>query len=55
MDDFNDHKKDILKCLGIIAEDIIDLPNCPTKQKISLVISELYELMRKLSEWSEKS
>ena len=49
MDSLDDPKRVvILKCLGIIAEDILDLPNCPTKQKIDFIVSELDEVIRQL-------
>lgn len=53
MDDFNEAKKDILRCLGVVAEDVIDMPNYPTKLKVDLIIGELYEVMRKLSDMAE--
>lgn len=54
MDDFNKAKKDILKCLGMVAESIIELPNCPAKAKITMIIGELYEIMRKLSDMTNE-
>ena len=39
--------------MGIVAEDIIDLPNYPTKQKTDPVIKDLQELIRRVSEISE--
>lgn len=53
MDDFSEEKKDILKCLGVIAEDVIDLPNSPTKMKTRMVVDSLYEVMLKLEKMSE--
>ncbi len=50
MDDFNDAKKDVLHCLGVVSSDIVDLTNCPTKLKTDLIIRVLYEIMRKLSD-----
>lgn len=54
MDDFNEPKKDILHCLSVVADDVIDLPNTPTKQKVDLIIQDLYEVMRKLSAIAEQ-
>lgn len=53
MDNFNESKKNILHCLSIINDDVIDLSNYPLKQQTYLIIQQLYEVMRQLSELSD--
>lgn len=53
MKEFSDEKKNILHCLSIINDDVIDLPNAPLKIKVDLIIGQLYEVMRQLSDLAE--
>lgn len=49
----NDQKELILNLLGMVADDILDLDMPPPKQKADMIINDLYQAMRHISDWQE--
>lgn len=49
----NDQKDLIINLLEMIVEDIKEIEMPPHKQKADLIIGDLYQAMRQISDWSE--
>lgn len=48
-----DQKQLILNLLDMVREEIGDMDIAPPKQKADVIIGDLYQAMRHISNWSE--